>query len=112
MYYNKIRNRRFKIIAVICVVLILSCIFFVIDYLKTDKGSPPIFCIRIKEKEDGSQEYVGMFYKVYKYVYSEENATKYKIGPIWMKFDKPEYQEQESGFSKKDLIDIYNEPNI
>ncbi len=76
---------------IILLVLILICIIlFAIDYNRVNDNTKPIFCIQTKLYEDGgSTEYIGLGYKVIKYVRLEESKTIYKIGTWFMKFDNP-----------------------
>ena len=100
------RERKlFRKVAIIAVIIIISGIFFMVDYLRVTNKKAPIFCIAVSEAYDdgGSNELYGMFYKVNKYVYHTEGQTIYEIGPFWLEFDK-QYK-----LKNNDIVDIYQE---
>lgn len=94
MYYNA--RKKFRIISLICILVILWCVAFVIDYLKVSGGSSPIFIIKTVEHENGAKEMYGVLYKVNMYVNS--GKTEYEIGFLNLEYDEDK------------LINIYVEP--
>lgn len=71
-----------KAVAVICTVILgISLIFFSVDFFRA-KGSnePPLFCVPIIEYDNGSTDYLGLFYKVWKDHDPFEDETRYYMG--------------------------------
>ncbi len=77
--------KQWKIIAAVCgSVLTLSLAFFSVDLIRAKKNNlPPIFCIPVVEYENGSEDYYGLFYKVWKDSNPFENETRYYMG-FWL----------------------------
>lgn len=79
-----------KVLLAILVLIILIALFFTVDYIRVKGNNSPIFCIKTNAyKDGGSAEYIGLGYKVYKYVGFVAVQTKYEIGSLFMKFNNP-----------------------
>lgn len=88
------------IILVITSLIILTIVsFFVADNIRVKKMLDPAFCIRKQELNDGgSTEFIGLGYKVFKYVDCTEEQGFYTreifVTSIFDKFNKPNYEAQ------------------
>lgn len=91
MYYRE--KIRFRVIGIIAVIIVLWCVIFITDYIRVENNNTPIFCLPLGESYDdgGSNEYYGLFYKVNKYVYLNDDTVKFEIGGWGLEFDKPKY---------------------
>ncbi len=71
-----------KIIAAVCAVIIgIAAVFFSVDFFRAKRRSqPPLFCVPVIEYYNGSTDYYGLFYKVWKDHDPFENETRYYIG--------------------------------
>lgn len=71
-----------KAIAVVyAVILGISLIFFSVDFFRAKRrNQPPLFCVPIIEYENGSADYLGLFYKVWKDHDTFEDETRYYMG--------------------------------
>ncbi|MEG2276151.1 MAG: hypothetical protein RSC09_06595 [Clostridia bacterium] len=79
-----------KIIYICIAAIALVGFMFYIDTICVKNNKKPAFCLEVKTFEDGkSKEYVGIGYKVFKYVASEEaNIYNYELASIFTKLDK------------------------
>ena len=80
---NKMTNRK-KHIRILLIVLfsfvVIAASFFTIDYLRIKRyKTPPFFCIPVYEYENGSTDYYGIGYKIWKDYDSFDNETEYYI---------------------------------
>ncbi len=74
-----------KIILIICILLTL--IFFIVDYLRVQKQEKPIFCILKDEVNDGGTKiYLGLGYKVIDF-HTLEGFSGIKIGTWFMDYN-------------------------
>lgn len=85
-----------KLVLIISTLVVLSFIFFIVDYIRIKNMKLPVLCIKYSTYLDGgSSEYLGLGYKVIVYKESsigEKSTIKdIKIGSIFMKFNKPDY---------------------
>lgn len=87
---ERIRNRqlspkRLKAIGIVCgIILLMAGGMFSVDLLRAKhKGLPPIFCIPVIEYGNGSVDYYGLFYKVWKDYDPFEDETRYYLG-FWL----------------------------
>ena len=83
---NKTVSAKFrKITAAVCAaVLSLAVIFFTVDLIRAKKSClPPVFCIPVIEYENGSEDYYGLFYKVWKDYDPFDDETRYYLG-FWL----------------------------
>ncbi len=74
-----------KILGIICgSVISLAVIFFSVDLIRAKRYiMPPLFCVPVIEYENGSQDYYGLFYKVWEDRNSFEDETRYYLG-FWL----------------------------
>ncbi len=84
------RNRQLspkkrKAIAVICAaVLLIAAAMFSVDLLRAKRDNlPPLFCVPVIEYENGSTDYWGLFYKVWKDYDPFEDRVRYYVG-FWL----------------------------
>ena len=77
-----ISPRQWKAIAIVCgVVLSIAVILFSVDLLRAkQKNLPPRFCYPVIEYENGSVDYYGLFYKVWKDYDPFDDETRYYVG--------------------------------
>lgn len=77
-----ISPRARKIIAIACGVIIgIAAIFFSVDLLRAKRSNlPPLFCVPVIEYDNGSTDYLGLFYKVWKDYNPFEDETRYYVG--------------------------------
>lgn len=70
-----------KIIAVICAVIVgTAVVFFTVDLLRAKKSNlPPLFCYPVIEYSNGSTDYYGLFYKVWKDYDPFDGETRYYV---------------------------------
>lgn len=84
------KKAKLTILIVIASIILISLIFFTIDFSRVYNNNSPIFCIKAKVYDDNvSTEYFGLGYKVIKYVETEDDLVAYKIGTIFMKYNNP-----------------------
>ncbi len=71
-----------KVMAVLCAVILSAAfLMFSVDLVRAkQKKLPPMFCISVMEYPNGSEDYYGLFYKVWKDHDPFENETKYYVG--------------------------------
>ena len=71
-----------KIITVICITILgISAALFSVDLLRAKKNNqPPLFCYPVIEYDNGSTDYYGLFYKVWKDYNPFEDETRYYVG--------------------------------
>lgn len=71
-----------KIIAVVCAsVFCIALLLFSVDLVRAKKNNlPPLFCFPVIEYENGSADYYGLFYKVWKDHDPFEDETRYYVG--------------------------------
>lgn len=71
-----------KAIAVVCAAILgLSLIFFSVDFFRAKRrNQPPLFCVPVIEYDNGSADYYGLFYKVWKDHNPFEDETRYYMG--------------------------------
>lgn len=71
-----------KITAVICAVIFgIAAAFFSVDLLRAKKNNqPPLFCYPVIEYDNGSTDYYGLFYKVWRDYNPFEDETRYYVG--------------------------------
>ena len=77
--------KQWKIIAAVCgTVFAIALCFFSVDLVRAKKNNqPPIFCVPVIEYENGSEDYYGLFYKVWKDYNPFEDETRYYMG-FWL----------------------------
>ncbi len=71
-----------KTVALVCaVVLGIALILFSADLIRVKRrNKPPIFCVPVIEYDNGSVDYFGLFYKVWKDYDPFEDETRYYVG--------------------------------
>ncbi|MCM1022999.1 MAG: hypothetical protein NC395_02950 [Prevotella sp.] len=71
-----------KIIAIVCAVIVgIAAALFSVDLIRAKKNNqPPLFCVPIIEYDNGSTDYLGLFYKVWKDYNPFEDETRYYVG--------------------------------
>lgn len=71
-----------KAAAILCAVILgISLIFFSVDFLRAKRrNQPPLFCVPVIEYDNGSADYLGLFYKVWKDHDPFEDETRYYMG--------------------------------
>lgn len=71
-----------KITAVICTSIFgIALLLFSVDLMRAKKNNqPPIFCYPLIEYENGSADYCGLFYKVWKDYDPFDDETRYYVG--------------------------------
>ena len=71
-----------KITAIICTVIFgIAISLFSVDLIRAKKNNqPPMFCYPLIEYENGSTDYYGLFYKVWKDYDPFEDETRYYVG--------------------------------
>lgn len=71
-----------KITAVICtVIFVIALALFSVDLIRAKKNNqPPLFCCPLIEYDNGSADYYGLFYKVWRDYDPFENETRYYVG--------------------------------
>ncbi|MCH5194075.1 MAG: hypothetical protein J1F11_08950 [Oscillospiraceae bacterium] len=77
-----ISPRQWKVIAIVCGVMLgIAVILFSADLLRAKKNNqPPMFCYPVIEYENGSVDYYGLFYKVWKDYDPFDDETRYYVG--------------------------------
>lgn len=75
-----VRSR--KIIAAICAVIAgISLVLFTADLIRVKRNAkPPVFCVPVIEYSNGSVDYYGLFYKVWKDYDPFDDETHYYVG--------------------------------
>lgn len=71
-----------KITALVCAVVFgIALILFSADLVRVKRrNQPPIFCVPVIEYDNGSVDYYGLFYKVWKDYNPFEDETRYYMG--------------------------------
>ena len=71
-----------KITALVCaVVFVIALALFSADLIRVKRrNQPPIFCVPFIEYDNGSADYYGLFYKVWKDYNPFEDETRYYMG--------------------------------
>lgn len=71
-----------KIITAVCIVILgIAAVLFSVDLLRAKKNNqPPLFCYPVIEYDNGSTDYYGLFYKVWKDYNPFEDETRYYVG--------------------------------
>lgn len=71
-----------KIIAIVCAVIFaIAALLFSVDLIRAKKNNqPPLFCFPVIEYDNGSTDYYGLFYKVWKDHDPFDNETRYYVG--------------------------------
>lgn len=71
-----------KIIAIVCAVILgIAVLLFSVDLLRAKKNNqPPLFCYPVIEYDNGSTDYYGLFYKVWKDYDPFDDETRYYVG--------------------------------
>lgn len=74
--------KRRRITAIICAVILgISAVLFTVDLFRAKKSNlPPLFCYPVIEYGNGSTDYYGLFYKVWKDYDPFEGETRYYLG--------------------------------
>lgn len=69
-------------VIIVCIVLLdISIVFFSADFLRAKRrNQPPLFCVPVIEYDNGSTDYMGLFYKVWKDYDPFEDETRYYMG--------------------------------
>lgn len=83
---NKVSSPKIrKAAAIVCAVLLgISLIFFSVDFFRAKRrNQPPLFCVPVIEYDNGSTDYYGLFYKVWKDYNPFEDETRYYMG-FWL----------------------------
>ncbi|MCH5348095.1 MAG: hypothetical protein J1E40_02120 [Oscillospiraceae bacterium] len=77
-----ISPRQWKAIAITCgVVLGIALILFSADLFRAKRSNlPPLFCVPVIEYDNGSVDYYGLFYKVWKDYDPFDDETRYYMG--------------------------------
>lgn len=87
------------IFIVISLIILTWTAFFIADRIRVKNMLDPVFCIRTQIQNDGgSTEFIGLGYKVFKYVdFTEEKGFYVReifIASIFDDFNKPNYEAQ------------------
>lgn len=71
-----------KIVAIICAAILgIAAVLFSVDLLRAKRSNlPPLFCYPVMEYDNGSTDYYGLFYKVWKDYNPFEDETRYYVG--------------------------------
>ena len=79
---KEISPRQWKATVIVCsVILGIALILFSADLLRAKKNNlPPLFCYPVIEYENGSVDYYGLFYKVWKDYDPFDDETRYYMG--------------------------------
>ena len=79
---KEISPRQWKVTVIVCgVILGIAVILFSADLLRAkQKNLPPLFCYPVIEYENGSVDYYGLFYKVWKDYDPFDDETRYYVG--------------------------------
>ena len=109
------------LLTIVLLIIILSTIFFIIDYKLVTQNKDPLFCIKQTAVLDGgTQIYVGLGYKVISFnsiidLDNEPNQTYYnckKIGPLFMSYNDFNIEKENYKKLGNDIISYYKENNI
>ena len=74
-------SARKKIAAVCGVVIGIAFLLFTVDLIRVkQKELPPLFCVPVIKYENGSEDYYGLFYKVWKDYDPFDRETEYYMG--------------------------------
>lgn len=105
MYYRE--RKKFRIIAIICILIIIWCIAFLVDYIRVNKNLSPIFCVERVQYGNGSKELYGLFYKVNQYMGTD--GVRYEIGLWNLDFDKKTLEIYVEPYKEPVNVNIYGE---
>lgn len=109
------------LLTIVLLTLVLSTIFFIIDYSRVTQDKNPLFCIKQTAVLDGgTQIFIGLGYKVISYnsMISLEGDlgnlfyTNKKIGPLFMSYDDFEVEKSKYEQFGNDIISYYKENAI
>lgn len=114
MYYNS--RKKLRIVSVICILVMIWCVLFVIDYLRVNKNMPPIFAIKTVQHENGNKEIYCALYKVNMYII--DGKPKYEMHFLTLKYDEDKnidiyvepYDEPDNNIEI--YVEPYSEPNV
>ena len=88
-----LKNQKIVLLSIIVAIILLSCIFFIIDNARVHNNELPIFCITGESYLDGGTTvYYGIGYKVIAFhaiIDSKKQSyfTEKKIGSWFMSYD-------------------------
>jgi hypothetical protein len=81
---KKPSRRKIVIIAAALTVIVIAAGFFTTDLIRAKRyGLPPVFCVPVIEYENGSTDYYGLGYKVWKDYHPFDETTTYYVG-FWL----------------------------
>ncbi len=82
---RQLSSKKRKAIAVICgTVLFIAAAMFSTDLIRAKRYNlPPVFCVPVIEYENGSTDYLGLFYMVWKDCDPFEDRVRYFVG-FWL----------------------------
>ncbi len=77
-------NRSKVIAAAVSAVIFILAAFFATDLIRTKRyGLPPVFCVPVIEYGNGSADYYGLGYKVWKDYHPFDETVDYYVG-FWL----------------------------
>lgn len=109
------------LLTIVLLILVLSTIFFIIDYSRVTQDKDPLFCIKQTAVSDGgTQIFVGLGYKVISFnsmidLEDEPRITYYttkKIGPLFMQYDDFNIEKEKYQKLGNDIISYYKENSL
>ncbi len=82
MEKKSVKSRRRRVIAIILSVLLITAAgFFAADLIRAKRYNlPPLFCVPIIEYDNGSVDYYGLGYKVWKDYHPFDKTVNYYVG--------------------------------
>lgn len=98
-------KKGFKITLIIVLfILLLSLIFFIVDYSRASEGKSPVFCIFTDEVNDGGTRiYLGLGYKVIDFN-TLSGFTDIKIGSYFMDYEDFHSEIEKANLAQENLV--------
>ncbi len=78
------KKKRLIIFSIFAAFIIMISSFFAYDFLKIKRyKQPPVFCIPVYQYDNGSVDYIGFGYKIWKDYDPFDNKTEYYV-TLWI----------------------------
>ncbi len=105
-------------ILIVAIIIILSLFANYIDTANVSTGHEPELCIKFEDEKGGKVTYIGLGYKVVRYVKNDtqepyEENIGVKKGSWFMKFERPESESIDvRGLTVKDFLGLLPEKQL
>ena len=80
-------NKGYIVVIVIVLLIIAGISLYGVDNYRVGKNLSPLFCIKIKEYDDGNNLLQGILYRVIEYKHRDGSAT-YEIGFLDLNYNQ------------------------